>query len=136
MSCTDLVLADPLSVATQGLLDEDIGITVLGWIVRVSLVDPDIVIPEGLHDAFSEWWVRKYYYEDPVGEYVLEGPYTFTHADRRARKESETNTSGLAELVTFQYDKMYIVSTYIRGSRRYQHLRAQRAAEYNLPPTL
>ena len=137
-SCTNLILADPLSVSTHGVLDEDIGISVLGWIVKVSQSEPDITIPIGqlLRDAFREWWVRKDFFVPPVGEYTLEGPFTFTHADHKARAESEENSSGLSELVTFEDDKMYIVSTYLRGTKRYQHLRAHQAAAYNLPPTV
>lgn len=135
---SNCVLADPLSVATQGLLDEDIGITVLGWIISISPGDPEITIPIGdlLRDAFREWWIRVDFFVPPIGEYTLEGPYTFTHADHKARALSEDNTSGLSELVTFEDEKMFIVSTYLRGTKRYQHLRAYQAAMYNLPPTL
>lgn len=136
MDCTDYVLADPLSVATHGVLDEDIGIGVLGWVVRISLGIPDITIPTELHDSFSEWWIRKDFFVPPIGEYTLEGPFPYVHADRKARDESEQNGSGLAELVTFKDNKMYIVYTYLRGTKRYQHLRSYQAAMYNLPPTL
>lgn len=137
MGSTNCVLADPLSVVTQGVLDGNIGISLLGWITQYSLGLPEITIPDGpLEDAFTEWWIRLDYFVPPIGEYTLEGPYNFIHADRKARRISEQNNSGLTELVAFKDDKMYIVSTYVRGTKRYQHLRAYQAAAYNLPPTL
>ena len=137
MSYTNYVLADPLSVATQGLLDEDIGISLLGWIIRRSPSKPDVSVPlVPLLDNPREWWVRKYYFEDPVGSYELEGPYEYTHADQKARDISSENDSGLTELVTYEKDKMYLVFTYLRGKKRYQGIRTFQASEYNLPPTL
>jgi hypothetical protein len=135
---SNCVLADPLSVATQGVLDEDIGITVLGWIIRVPL-DTEITIPTEplLGDSLREWWVRKYFFVPPIGEFVLEGPFNYTHADQRARDVSDENESGLTELVTYyEDDKLYVVYTYLRGTKRYQGQRAYQAAMYNLPPTM
>lgn len=64
-----------------------------------------------------------------------EGPFTFTQADLRARDFSRTNVSGLAELLTFQGTRLFVVATYVRGTKRYQGLRANQANLYNLPPT-
>lgn len=137
MSCTDLILADPGSVATQGLLDEDIGVAVLGWIVRVVQSEPEVTVPlVPFLDNAREWWVRKYFFVEPLGEFELEGPYEYTHADQKARHISRDNASGLTELATYEKDKLYIVFTYLRGKKRYQGIRTLQAAAHNLPPTL
>lgn len=135
MSGTDLIMADPLSVATQGYLDENIGITVLGWIIQIPFEDPIITVPTDPSSTEREWWVRKYYFVPPIGQYVLEGPYTYTHGDRKARDISDENESGLTELAYFEGDILVVVYTYLRGTKRYQGRRTYQAAEYNLPPT-
>lgn len=66
---------------------------------------------------------------------VLSDPLPFTHADLEARELSRTNDSGLAEMVTYQGSRLFVVATYLRGTKRYQGLRANQAALYNLPPT-
>lgn len=77
-----------------------------------------------------EYFVRDFRSE------VLEGPFTYTHADRYARDFSSTNDSGLAEMVAYQGDALLEVATYLRGNKRYQGLRSIQAARYNLPPTV
>jgi hypothetical protein len=137
MDSTNYLLADPLSIATQGLLDEDIGISVLGWIVRVSHADSVVTVPLGplLWDEYREWWVRKYFFEEPVGNYELDGPFKYHHARVKARDLSRENASGLTELVVFDGDDLCVVATYLRGKKRYQGLRAYQAAMYHIPPT-
>jgi hypothetical protein len=138
MDSTNYVLADSLSVATEGLLDENIGISVLGWVVRVEQEDSKVTIPLGplLVDSLREWWVRKYFFEEPVGEYELDGPFRYDHARTKARDLSRENESGLTELVVFEDNILYVAATYLRGKKRYQGLRAYQAALNALPPSL
>ena len=76
-----------------------------------------------------EYFVRDFRSE------VLEGPFTYTHADRYARDFSSTNESGLAEMVAYQGAALLAVATYLRGNKRYQGYKSIKAARDNLPPT-
>jgi len=78
----------------------------------------------------------EYFVRDFNDDSTLEGPLSFTHADREARKLSSENDSGLSEMVTFQYGVMHYVGTYVRGTLRYKGLRSRQASLHNLPPTL
>lgn len=75
-----------------------------------------------------------YYYKDFYSD-TLSDPMNFVHADRAARDLSETNESGLAEVVTYQYGTLFVVATYLRGTKRYQGKTARDAQKNNLPPT-
>lgn len=77
-----------------------------------------------------EYFVRDFRSE------VIEGPFTYTHADRYARDFSSTNESGLAEMVVYQGTKLLEVATYLRGNKRYQGWKSIQAARDNLPPTV
>lgn len=74
------------------------------------------------------WYVR-----ERVGD-PLEGPLSFVHADRKARKLSKDNASGLAEVVTYEGNRLFVVSTFLRGRLRFRGKRAQLASDKDLPP--
>lgn len=76
-----------------------------------------------------------YYYRDFYGGAALSGPMNFVQADRAARKLSDENESGLAEVLTYQDDVLMVVATYLRGTKRYQGKKARDARRENLPPT-
>jgi hypothetical protein len=90
MSQTNYVLADPSSGATHGVLDENIGIATLGWIIEVKYQKPDITIPTAqydpthfdnlLADPRRDWWLRK----DESDPWV--GPMSYTEANSKARR--------------------------------------------------
>lgn len=77
----------------------------------------------------------EYFIRDFREPSTQEGPFTFTHADRKARKLSSENASGLMEMITFQQGVIQYVATYLRGDKRYQGLRSRQASLLNLPPT-
>lgn len=78
---SDCILADPLSTATEGVLDEDIGIATLGWLIRVSH-EPEITIPveELLDEPSREWYYRK----DDTDSWF--GPLSYRDANYQARR--------------------------------------------------
>lgn len=76
----------------------------------------------------------QYYYKDFYSD-DLNFAKNFVEADRFARKLSDENESGLAEVVVDDNGKMFVVSTYCRGTKRYQGKRARDAQANNLPPT-
>lgn len=75
-----------------------------------------------------------YYYKDFYSD-TLSDPMNFVQADRQARKLSDENESGLAEVVTYQYGKLFVVATYCRGTKRYTGKASRDAQRNNLPPT-
>jgi len=77
-----------------------------------------------------EYFVRDFRSE------VIEGPFTYTQADRYARDFSSTNESGLAEMIVYQSEQILEVGTYLRGNKRYQGWKSIQAARDNLPPTV
>lgn len=81
MSDTDCILADPESTATHGMLDEDIGIATLGWIIRIK-DDPIISYPIGdlIADPERDWWYRK----DNTDPWF--GPLSYRDANSQARR--------------------------------------------------
>jgi hypothetical protein len=85
MSQTNYLLADPSSGATHGILDENIGVATLGWIVEVNKQKPDIIIDlphfdNLLGDPRRDWWLRKDE-SDPWS-----GPMSYTEANSKARR--------------------------------------------------
>ena len=78
-----------------------------------------------------DWNVREF----GAGNTFLFESLDFVTADRKARDISESNASGLTEVVTYEGDTLFVVATYLRGKKRYQGLRANQAATMNLPPT-
>ena len=80
----------------------------------------------------------EYFIRDFNDNTTLEGPFSFTHADRSARDLSAQNLSGLAELLVRENEnaELMVMATYLRGKKRYQGLRSRQASLYNLPPTL
>lgn len=81
----DCVLADPCHVATQGLLDNTLGVATLGWIVEVPAETPVVVTPVDpvgsmVGDPRREWWVRK----DDTDEWF--GPLSYRDANSQARR--------------------------------------------------
>lgn len=75
-----------------------------------------------------------YYWREFRSSNLL-GPATFLTCDRQARALSETNESGLAEVVVQDGSNLIVMSTYLRGTKRYQGKRSRDAARFNLPPT-
>lgn len=75
-----------------------------------------------------QWYVHDFQNDTPIL-----GPLdNFVLADRQARKQSEENSSGLAEV---RVDSE-TVTVYVRGKLRYRGLRARQARNHSLPPTL
>jgi hypothetical protein len=76
------VLADSFSVSTEGLLDENIGVVTLGWLIQVSPErnTVEIYIDELLEDQRREWWLRK----DNSDPWF--GPLMYRDANSQARR--------------------------------------------------
>jgi len=82
---TDCVLADPIQVSTQGLLDSTIGVATLGWITITLDQDPVVEVPINnpgalVGDPRREWWVRK----DESDPWF--GPLSYRDANSQARR--------------------------------------------------
>lgn len=84
---TDCILADPTSVATQGVLDNSLGIATLGWIIKADDAPPTVVVPVPpnnigalVGDPRREWWVRKDEND------VWFGPLSYRDANYQARR--------------------------------------------------
>ena len=75
-----------------------------------------------------------YYYKDFYGN-SLSDPMNFVLADRQARKLSNENESGLAEVVVYRRNALMEVATYLRGTKRYQGKKSRDAQRFNRPPT-
>jgi hypothetical protein len=96
---TDCVLADPIQVATQGLLDNTIGVATLGWVVRVEAQPPVVVVPVPpnnigalVGDPRREWWVRK----DENDPWF--GPLSYRDANSQARRMTMDVDETIAEI--------------------------------------
>jgi len=93
------VLADPFQVATQGLLDNSIGMATLGWIIRVEAETPVVVVPSPprnigvlIGDPRREWWVRK----DASDPWF--GPLSYRDANSHARRMTVRVDNTIAEV--------------------------------------
>lgn len=96
---TDCVLADPIHVATQGVLDNSLGIATLGWIIRADDRPPVVVIPVPpnnigslVGDPRREWWVRK----DETDPW--HGPLSYRDANSQARRMTMDVDETISEL--------------------------------------
>ena len=69
------------------------------------------------------------FYEEDIGE-----PMPFREAEMLARKLSEENESGVSEVLTYENNRLMIVATYCRGTKRYQGKRSRDAQANGLPP--
>ena len=84
----------------------------------------------GFKEPTKAWYVR----EDKDSD--MFGPLTFYHAEQYARNLSETNDSGLAEVVTYEGERLFVVGVFLRGAKRFQGKRAQFSSDFDLPPTV
>ena len=125
MSDTNYLYADPCSTATQGLLDEDIGIATLGWIIRATSEEPIIKVPIGqlIGEPNRDWWLRK----DDTDPWF--GPLSYRDANAKARRSTldvdETiNETKYAQVGTILgsregdpliLEKMVVVFMYVNG---------------------
>jgi hypothetical protein len=139
-------------LATQGYLDEAIGIATLGEVISFPTSQPGTgvsnVPPNNIGSLISdprrEWYVRENA-QDP-----LHGPLSFTVADKHARWISSLeDRSGLAEVVTFVSNtsrggdpsrpnpnpRLFVVFLYIEGKRTLGGRAAQFHSDRGLPPT-
>jgi hypothetical protein len=76
---TICILADPLSTATEGILDQPTGISTLGWVVCIP-TDAEISIPELISEQERDWWYRK----DDTDPWF--GPLSYQTANSQARR--------------------------------------------------
>lgn len=143
------LLAVPIHVATQGVLDDTLGVALLGWIIRYEtdvVVPGEPSVPGGnvgalITEPRREWWVRENK-NDP-----LFGPLSFRDADKHARFLSQVEEkSGLAEVVTFLGTRggdpsscdpstLFVAFLYIEGKRTLGGRMAQFHSDRELPPT-
>jgi len=82
---TDCVLANPIEVSTQGVLDDTLGVATLGWITVAPDQDPIVDIPSNnvgalVGDPRREWWVRR----DESEPWF--GPLSYRDANSQARR--------------------------------------------------
>ena len=96
---SDCVLAEPIHVATQGVLDNAIGIATLGWIIQVDDTPPVVVVPVPpnnigslVGDPRREWWVRK----DDTEPW--HGPLSYRDANYQARRMTMDVDETISEL--------------------------------------
>jgi len=96
---SDCVLAEPIHVATQGALDNSIGIATLGWIIQVDDTPPVVVVPVPpnnigslVGDPRREWWVRK----DDTEPW--HGPLSYRDANYQARRMTMDVDETISEL--------------------------------------
>lgn len=84
------ILADPCHVATQGVLDCEIGIATLGWIVEAEPTQGPVLTPHVPGVSFGpprkEWYVRR----DVSDPWF--GPLSFRDADAHARVMTRDGT--------------------------------------------
>lgn len=76
----------------------------------------------------------QYYYKD-FYDTELKFAKNFVEADRFARKLSDENETGLAEVVVDDNGTLFIVATYCRGTKRFQGKKARDAQRQDRPPT-
>jgi len=144
--CIYCILADPFHVATQGVLDNSLGIATLGWIIcgerpveeAQPNVPPDnIGLSEG--EPRREWWVRENQNEPLVG------PFSFRDASKHARYLSQCeDRSGLAQVCTFvgtrggdpkTEPELRVAYMYIKGKMTLGGRMAEYHSDRDLPPT-
>lgn len=96
---SDCVLAEPIHVATQGLLDNPIGVATLGWIIQTVDTPPVVVIPVPpnnigslVGDPRREWWVRR----DDTEPW--HGPLSYRDANYQARRMTMDVDETISEL--------------------------------------
>lgn len=96
---SDCVLAEPIHVATQGVLDNAIGIATLGWIIQVDDTPPVVVVPVPpnnigslVGDPRREWWVRR----DDTEPW--HGPLSYRDANYQARRMTMDVDETISEL--------------------------------------
>ena len=88
---TTCIINDPCSVATQGVLDNSIGIATLGWIIRADLdAQPGLPFPNNIGSLLTqprrEWYFRR----DSSEPWF--GPLSFRDADKHARIDTRDGT--------------------------------------------
>ena len=76
------------------------------------------------------WYVR----ETP--DDVLSEAMTFTQAELVARDLSRTNQVGTIELLTYEGDRLFVVSIFLRGRKLVGGKRARDASRQGLPPRI
>lgn len=96
---TDCALAVPIEVATQGVLDNPIGIATLGWIIRADDAPPVVTTPVPpnnigslVGDPRREWWVRR----DDTEPW--HGPLSYRDANSQARRMTMNVDNTISEL--------------------------------------
>jgi hypothetical protein len=96
---SDCVLAEPIHVATQGLLDNPIGMATLGWVIQTVDTPPVVVIPVPpnnigslVGDPRREWWVRR----DDTEPW--HGPLSYRDANYQARRMTMDVDETISEL--------------------------------------